>query len=270
MIGRLRIIAPGVASSVRDAGRLGLASIGCPRGGAVDRLSLALANRLVGNPEDAPAIETSGGFVAEVRAPVIVAVTGSQAELAVEGGPPLGWGVPTVLEPGAVLRVGALRGNARCYLAVRGGADPQGWPHEINTCGLEVGRPSIAPAVPRGFDRPVRIWPGPRRDWFVADAWRLLTESTWTVSVLGDRTGVRLDGPVLERSVHRELPSEGMVEGAVQVPPDGRPIVMLADHPTTGGYPVIAVVDPVDIGLVAQRTPGTQVRFRPVGRGDEH
>ena len=104
----MRVLAPGLASSVRDGGYAGLAHVGCSRGGAVDLTSLELANRLVGNPERAAGVETSGGLVVEVLTPVLVAVTGSQADLTVEGGPPLGWGVPTALTAGSVLRLGML------------------------------------------------------------------------------------------------------------------------------------------------------------------
>lgn len=266
----MRVLAPGVASSVRDGGRPGLAHIGCPRGGAVDLASLELANRLVGNREHAPAIETSGGLVLEVLAPVLVAVTGSQADLVVEGGPALGWGAPTVLAVGSVLRLGPLRGNARSYVALRGGVDPGGWPADVSDAGLEVLGPSPVPAVPRGFDAPIRLWPGPRLDWFEHGAWQVLMSAVWTVSTLSDRVGIRLEGPALRRTVMRELPSEGLVEGAVQVPPDGRPIIMLADHPVTGGYPVIAVIDPADVGVAAQQVPGAPLRFRRAGRGIEH
>ena len=106
------------------------------------------------------------------------------------------------------------------------------------------------------------VWPGPRLDWFAADAMQQLVTTEWTVSADVSRVGVRLDGPPLRRVVHDELPSEGLVTGAIQVPPDGRPVVMLADHPTTGGYPVIAVVDPACVRIVAQRRPGSSLRFR--------
>lgn len=257
-----RILAAGVASSVRDAGRPGLAHMGCGRGGAVDLESLRLANRLVGNSPDAAGVETSGGFVVELTTSLLVAVTGSHVDLHVQHGPPLGWGAPTALPAGAIVRVGRLRSGARCYLAVRGGVDPAGWSETLGTAADALGLPSEVAAVPRDTDSPVRLWPGPRLDWFAEGSWDRLLGGAWTVSASSDRMGVRLLGPGLERSVHDELPSEGLVEGAVQVPPDGQPIVMLADHPVTGGYPVAAVVDPADIGLVAQRPPGSLLRFR--------
>jgi biotin-dependent carboxylase-like uncharacterized protein len=104
--------------------------------------------------------------------------------------------------------------------------------------------------------------PGPRRDWFASGAWELLLNSEWQVSPRSDRSGVRLDGPVLERTDARELPSEGMVPGAIQVSPDGAPTVLAVDHPVTGGYPVIAVVTDDSLDALAQLRPGPGVRFR--------
>jgi allophanate hydrolase subunit 2 len=253
----IEIISAGIASSVRDAGRVGSAHLGSSRGGAVDLAALRLGNRLVGNAPGAAAFETSGGLVVRAHRPVMVAVTGSPVDLAVDAGPPVGWGMPVVLPSGAVLRIGRLRGGARCYVAVRGGVSPAAG-DALFDVGLEPGEPpSPVAAVPSALDRPVRVWRGPRADWFHPDAWAQLLLSAWSVLPDSDRMGLRLDGPSLERIITRELPSEGLVEGAIQVPPDGRPIVMLADHPATGGYPVLAVVDPADLGLVAQRPPGS-------------
>ena len=257
----VHVLAHGVVTSVRDGGRRGMAHLGRGRGGAVDLDALHTGNRLVGNPPDAAAVETSGGLVIRPGCAVLVAVTGSQADLDVVDGPPLGWGVPTALPAGCTVRVGRLRGGARLYLAVRGGVADHG-----DTLALDVltavGEPSLAPAVPRPLDRVVRLWPGPRLDWFDDAAWAALVSATWTVGADSDRSGARLDGPPIGRRVTAELASEGLVEGAVQVPPDGRPIVMLADHPVTGGYPVIAVVERADREVIAQAPPGATVRFR--------
>jgi allophanate hydrolase subunit 2 len=113
-------------------------------------------------------------------------------------------------------------------------------------------------------ERPVlRVLPGPRRDWLEPAAWTVLTAEEWTVTADSDRIGLRLRGPRLERARTDELPSEGLVPGAVQVPPDGDPVLFLADHPVTGGYPVLAVVVTADLPVAGQLRPGDRLRFRP-------
>ncbi|MCX6522810.1 MAG: biotin-dependent carboxyltransferase family protein [Actinobacteria bacterium] len=258
----IEIVSWGVAGAVRDGGRPGLAHLGRSRGGAVDLDALRLGNRLLGNDPDAAGIETSGGLTVRTSVPVMVAITGSPADLTVVDGPPVGWGAPAVLPAGAMLRVGRLLGGARTYVAVRGGLS-------VDDLGVRAGPDPGTPAshevaAPRVSDHVVRVWRGPRLDWFVPGAWEQLTAVSWEVRADSDRVGVRLAGPRLERAISRELPSEGLVEGSIQVPPDGQPIVMLADHPVTGGYPVIAVVDPASSWVLAQAPPGTRLRFRPV------
>jgi allophanate hydrolase subunit 2 len=248
----------GIAGAVVDAGTLGRAWLGAARGGAVDVASLALTNRLVGNEEQASAFETSGGLVCTFTTPTMVAVAGAVAQISVTDGPPLGWGCPVVLPSGATVRVGRLLEGARTYLAVRGGV-------VSGDSGFQVGPDPGTPAASHAAARrdpstTIRLWPGPRLDWFSESALNALHTGRFMVTDTS-RVGVRLAGPVLHRVRHDELPSEGLVEGAIQVPPDGHPIVMLADHPTTGGYPVIAVVDPDDLPHVAQAAPGTDLRF---------
>jgi allophanate hydrolase subunit 2 len=134
---------------------------------------------------------------------------------------------------------------------------------------LPVGPPGGAPAPVWFSPRPavaagpvrLRVRLGPRDDWFTRSALTTFTTATYAVSPLSDRIGARLTGPPLARTSTGELPSEGIVLGAVQVPPDGQPLVFLANHPTTGGYPVIAVVDEPDLPLLAQARPGTTVTF---------
>lgn len=258
---QIEVVSWGIAGSVRDAGRPGRAAWGASRGGAVDLGSLALANRLVGNVAGAAAVESSGGLSFVVRhGPVMVAIAGGAVDVHVVDGPPLGWGGPVVLPLGAAVRIGRVRHGTRVYVAVRGGLTHAG--DGRVAVGADPGTPAARHAAPRlpPPDR-IRLWPGPRLDWFVGNAWQTLTSREFAVTADGDRVGMRLSGPPLERLVVDELPSEGMVEGAVQVPPDGSPIVMLADHPVTGGYPVIAVVDPRDLGHLSQLPPGSSVRF---------
>ena len=254
----IRVESWGIAGSVTGAGHVGRAWLGQSRGGAIDRTALALGNRLVGNGEDEAGIETSGGLVLAFGRPTMVAVTGALASVVVDHGPAIGWGNPIVVPPGARLRIGRLLDGARSYVAIRGGvqrADGE----------LLVGPDPEVPAATEGAPRRplhtmLRVWPGPRHDWFTTAAWSTLLSTEFTVTATS-RVGVRLAGAPLVRSRSDELPSEGLVEGAIQVPPDGHPILMLADHPTTGGYPVIAVIDPADVGNAAQAAPGGTLRF---------
>jgi len=250
----------GIAGSVVDRGRGGLAWLGQSRGGAVDGVSLSLANRLVGNSEGSAGIETSGGLVLRVGQPTMIAIAGAVADVTVLGGPAVGWGSPVALPTGAQLRVGQVLDGARLYIAVRGGVSRAA--DELSV-GIDPTTAAGTQAAPRGAPSTrLRVWPGPRLDWFRPDAWDSLLAGRFEVTSTS-RVGVRLGGiPLLRRHDH-QLPSEGLVEGAIQVPPDGQPIIMLADHPTTGGYPVIAVIDPADLHHAAQAAPGTTLRFTP-------
>ena len=221
--------------------------------------------QLVGNPVEHAVLENVGGLVVRTVRAVVVATD-------VE---PVARAVPT----GTVVRIPA-GGRPWHYLAVRGGvvAEPVLGSRSTDVLGglgptpLRPGAVLSAGAAPSdaptGEVAPVRersgavgVTLGPRSDWFVTGTVQRLTSAAWTVGEVS-RVGVRLVGPTLERRRTGELPSEGLVRGAIQVPPDGRPIMMLADHPTTGGYPVVAVVDPDDVARVAQTPPGATVRFR--------
>jgi allophanate hydrolase subunit 2 len=107
----------------------------------------------------------------------------------------------------------------------------------------------------------VQVLPGPRLDWFTSRAWTTLTGQPYSVTEDSNRIGLRLDGAQLERAEQGELPSEGMVRGALQIPPSGRPVLFLADHPVTGGYPVLGYVRDADVDRCAQLVPGQRVRF---------
>lgn len=256
----ITVMSWGVAGSVVDRGRAGLASLGQSRGGAVDAVSLALANRLVGNAEDCAGMETSGGLVMSFGKATMIAIAGAVAEMTVSNGPAVGWGSPVVLPVGAQLRVGRLVDGARVYVAIRGGISQYG---DELIIGADPATPAATEPAPRpSLTTRLRVWPGPRLDWFLPTAWTTLTASTFAVTSTS-RVGIRLTGPALVRIDDQQLPSEGLVEGAIQVPPDGQPIIMLADHPTTGGYPVIAVIDPSDLHHAAQAAAGTVVRFTP-------
>ncbi|UOZ08011.1 biotin-dependent carboxyltransferase family protein [Amycolatopsis sp. WQ 127309] len=286
---KLEIRRPGFATTVQDLGRPGHAALGVGRSGAADRGSFRLANRLVGNPSGAAGLEvTLGGLVLRATALTTIAVTGADCPLS-KGG----LNGPITLWPGEELALGMASTGLRCYVAVRGGIDvpPVLGSRSTDTLG-KLGPPPLAAGMllpigspPPGFptvdlapraallsDPVLRVTPGPRRDWFTDPA-RLLS-TVYTVSPDSDRVGIRLVGPPLSRTRHDELPSEPCVPGSLQVPPSGQPILFHADHPTTGGYPVIAVVDEEDLDVAAQLRPGQTLRFsRPAaadqqGRGD--
>ena len=165
----------GVAGSVQDAGRPGRAWLGAGRGGAVDRPSLALANRLVGNDEACAAFETSGGLTIATTKPTMVAVTGGVAHITVEGGPPVGWGMPVVLPAGATLRVGRIMHGARIYVSVRGGIINSG--DAMHAGPDPQTQAALQPAARHEPSTNVRLWTGPRLDWFADDALQILTST---------------------------------------------------------------------------------------------
>jgi biotin-dependent carboxylase-like uncharacterized protein len=279
----IRVRRPGMLTTVQDLGRTGLAHLGVPTAGAADRRALGLANRLVGNPPEAAGLEmTLAGPELELEAGAWVALTGGRVAADLDGRP-VPMDVAVRVEAGQELRVGSVTSGLRAYLAVRGGIDvapvlgsrstdtlaPVGPPRLEEGTRLPVGDQAdgepfrqVAPTPPVDPEPVLRAVRGPRDDLFTDDALRTLIGTAWTVTSDSDRTGARLDGPVLERRHTVELASEGMVEGSLQVPPDGHPILFLANHPTTGGYPVIAVVAGPDLPLAAQARPGTRLRFR--------
>ncbi|MFE5123583.1 biotin-dependent carboxyltransferase family protein [Streptomyces sp. NPDC056669] len=282
----LTVLEAGAATSVQDLGRPGMAHLGVPASGPADRRSFRLANRLAGNPENTPALEvTLGGLAITLSATRYVAVTGAPAPLTVDGVPVDG--APRLrLRAGSVLTIGRPWAGCRSYLAVSGGIEADRvlgsasrdsltglGPAPVRT-GAEYGLGPVRPVpaiplelafsvVPSGGPVTVRFRWGPRHELFDAADGHRLTTTPWRVSAQCDRVGARLTGPPLAiGSV--DLPSEGTVRGAVQVPPSGEPIVFLADHPVTGGYPVIGVVTDADIDLVGQTLPGDGLRLAPV------
>lgn len=283
----LVVVRAGALTTVQDRGRPGHAHLGVPRSGALDQPAAALVNRLVGNPADAAVLETTlDGCAVRPRSTVTVAVGGAPSPVRVDGRP-VAWGAPVVVPAGAVLEVGAAVAGVRGYLAVSGGIAVEpvlgsrstdllsglGPPPPADGAVLPLGAPSgpparvdVAPQPQPPAELVLRVTPGPREDWFTARAVSAFTSCVYRVSSASNRIGLRTEGPPLKRVRPGELPSEGMVLGAVQVPPDGRPVVFLADHPTTGGYPVIAVVRAADLAAAAQAPPGTPVRFVAVRR----
>ncbi|WP_116046066.1 biotin-dependent carboxyltransferase family protein [Amycolatopsis palatopharyngis] len=279
----LEVIETGPLATVQDLGRSGYADMGVGTSGAADRGSFRLANRLVGNQEAAAAVEvTFGGLVVRARHDVTVAVTGASCPVTVDDR------VEAInsllrLRAGAVLRLGPPVRGLRSYLAVRGGIDVRPVLGSratdlLSGLGPECLRPGVllpietptGPLPAIGFapvanlpedDLILTVVPGPRDDWFERSALVTLLSEPYTVTPESNRIGIRLDGPALIRTNDAELPSEGMVAGALQVPPSGRLTLFLADHPVTGGYPVVAVVVATDVDKAAQARPGMRIRF---------
>jgi len=265
---RVEVVSPGLLLTVQDRGRPGLAHLGVPPSGAADPAAYELGNRLVGNPPGAAALEaTLDGPTLRFDSPTTVALTGATTPE-----------VRTVL----VLEVGRIVGGVRTYVSVRGGIDVEPTLGSRSTdlltglgpAPLRAGDTLRIGPDPGGGPPPgtvhgrvlpetpvLRIVPGPRADWFAAGAIEALCAAPWRVSSSSNRVGIRLEGPPLERARHDELLSEGLVTGALQVPASGRPILLMQDHPTTGGYPVIAVVRSEDLWLAGQLAPWQSVRF---------
>lgn len=317
MTAALQVVDPGVLTLVEDLGRPGNAAIGLSRSGALDRGTLRLANRIVGNPEGAAGLEVLvGGLAVCFTRPTWFAVTGALGELRLDpvgsvgmaspsaqplSQPAAGPTRPTPVEPnaaalapaGSVLRLGPAIRGLRYYLAVRGGIDVPVVIGSRSTDTLSgVGGPPLqaGDTVPVGAEpatdipaldaltvappasgiATVYLHPGPRADWFTAAALARFFDTVWAVSPDADRIGLRIEaagapgspGPRFERVIEGELPSEAMVPGAIQVSPSGRPTVLLADHPVTGGYPVIAVVADASLDAFAQLRPGQRITFR--------
>ncbi|MFB9684022.1 biotin-dependent carboxyltransferase family protein [Amycolatopsis plumensis] len=278
---RLEVLDPGRYALVEDLGRPGYAHLGVAPSGALDTASLRLANRLAGNAEAAAGIEALlGGLSVRFTAAVTAAVTGPPVDVRIDGRS-AGSHVPLAVRAGQTLTLGTPSAGLRCYLAVSGGIAVEpvlgsrsrdvlsgigppplraGDVLPLGEPGIPVGADVVVPVrAPGELVVPVTL--GPRDDWFDDPAGGL--SAGWTVTAESNRVGLRLDGTPLRRAVDGELPSEGVVTGAIQVPPSGLPVVFLADHPTTGGYPVAAVVATAALSALAQARPGTRIRFRP-------
>jgi KipI family sensor histidine kinase inhibitor len=288
---------PGILTMVQDGGRRGKASLGVPHAGPADALAHELSNRLVGNHPEAPALEvTARGPVLRCAVPIYVAVAGGDAVVTVDGRE-VGNGHVLPVEPGQRLAVGPVRTGLRAYLAVAGGwsaTEVLGSSSTDVLTGLGPGplatgdelvvratpgpmADHLAPgapgqATPAGSPprRTLRVLPGPHAEWFPDGAFERLSDLRWEVDGASDRVGVRLR-PVTGDGIDRrpgELDSQGMVDGAVQVPPSGAPVLLGPDHATLGGYPVVAVVASADLWVLGQCRPGDEVQLAPVTRAE--
>jgi antagonist of KipI len=279
----IEVISPGIQSTIQDLGRFGFAHLGISPAGAADPLSLRIANRLVGNEDNTAAIEmTLVGVSLRFRQACTIALTG--AEIA----NPVPMFEPVSVEAGFVLDCGPLRGGARTYLAVSGGimvpkilgsasthlaagfgglhgralrrgdmleAPKGGAARQAHSGGLrEVSQPH----------RTIRISEGPQVQSFAQDALKRFCSTEYAVTEQSNRLGLRLAGPSVEPSAGGELLTEGVSLGAIQIPPNGQPIVLFVDQQTTGGYPKLANVIAADVHCIGQLRPRDTVRFQLV------
>jgi biotin-dependent carboxylase-like uncharacterized protein len=295
----IQVARPGALTTIQDCGRPGYAHLGVPRSGALDAPAHHRANELVGNPPAAPVLETTlTGVAVTAGCAVTIAVTGAHAAVRLDG-QPAGRDAAIAMAAGQTLDVGPARPGVRSYVAFSGGvrvAPVLGSASTDLLSGLGPGRlaagqvldlgddavpgdaaarpgdghcaQAAVPAAPVPGERAeLLIHLGPRDDWLSAAGLAALREGTWTVSPQSNRVALRLAGGGPVRSRSGELASEGLVAGAIEALPDGQLVVFLADHPTTGGYPVIAVLDPASLPVCAQARPGLSVTLRIAPRG---
>jgi biotin-dependent carboxylase-like uncharacterized protein len=276
-VNEIEVLAAGPLTTVQDRGRPGWAHLGVPPSGAADPAALELGNRIVGNDAGAAGLEaTLSGPSLRFRGAAIVALTGAETAASFEPNQPFEIGA------GEVLELDGCRDGVRAYVSVRGGIDVEpvlgsrstdllsglGPPRLREGDVLPIGpepatepQLDLEPPPPPPAEPVLTLLPGPRDDWFAPSALETLAATTWRVSPSSNRVGVRLEGPRIERVRDEELLSEGLVTGALQVPPSGQPILLLNDHPTTGGYPVLGVVQAGDLPLVGQLRPGQRLSF---------
>lgn len=286
----VEVVRPSLQLLVQDAGRPGHAALGVSASGAADRTALRDANRAVGNAPSAAALESAGGAALRFRGAGVAAVTGAIGELVLTDAAgvtrTVAHGVPFATFDGDELQLGHPVRGIRYVIGMRGGAATAsalgsratdtlaGLGPAPLTAGDVVGIGDQAVravddlAVPRALPASgelveLDITLGPRDDWFTPEALTVLTGQEWQVTSRSDRVGVRLHGErPLERAVGGELPSEGAVTGALQVPPDGQPVLFLPDHPLTGGYPIIGALTDSCLDVAGQLPPGARIRFR--------
>ena len=291
MMQALEVIAAGLHTTVQDLGRFGYQDVGVPASGPLDRISLRLANALVGNSSDTPTFEMllQGPSLKVLADSVRVALVGCSANIEVLTGkarviPP---GQSARLARGEVFRIGTLGDSLCAYLAIEGGLDVPPVLGSASTYvrgaigglqGRRLQKSDIVPlkraraddlrdeyALPRpldlAFDQPIRVVLGPQADYFTDDGVKTFLSSSYTVSPQSDRMGFRLEGPTIEHSKGYNIVSDGVVSGSIQVPGSGRPIILMVDNQTTGGYPKIATVISADLPVVGRRRPGRPIYF---------
>ena len=285
----IRVVKAGLFTTVQDRGRFGYAHLGISPAGAADALSLRIANLLVGNDEYAPALEmTLLGATLEFDEPGTVAVSGASCECKV-GSNRIPTNSAIEIPPGSVLQCGAASDGARIYLAVRGGVDVpvvmgsastdiRGRFGGCNGRRLQVG--DVLPVADANRARPrrlrgsalegtrnpgtIRVTSGAQRDWFSDEMYAQFLATTYAVSEQSDRAGLRLKGDAILTRETKQLLTDGIPLGAIQVPQDGQPIILFVDQQTTGGYPKIANVIAADMHRLGQLRPRDEFRFAEV------
>lgn len=290
---------PGPMTTVQDLGRSGYLRYGIPGSGPVDRVAFILANRLVGNPDGAAALEcTLIGPKLEVAHECVVAVTGAEMPVTLNGGDAPRWTAMRV-KGGDVLRLGVSRSGLRAYLAVAGGIDvplvlgsrstyPRGrlggyrgrplQPGDLLRIGAApaplprlAGRTVRPEAIPRyGAEVEVRVILGPQDDRFTLDGIAAFLRGPYEMTSESDRMGARLKGPAITHARGHDIISDGIPLGGVQVVGSGQPIVLLVDRQSTGGYTKIATVCSFDVAKVGQMLPGRRLRFVRVSVAEAH
>jgi biotin-dependent carboxylase-like uncharacterized protein len=289
----LKVVAPGLHTTVQDLGRIGYQDIGVPVSGALDGFSLRLANALVGNEEGMPALEILvSGPTLEIAADTVrVALVGEGATLAIVSDPPrvVPAGKSITLSRGELFRVAVDHRSHSCYLAVAGGIAVPLVLGSASTYvragiggfkGRALRRDDVVPlALPRPPERgelripmpparteeqSIRVILGPQQEYFTDEALTALVSAEFRVSNDSDRMGMRLEGPLLRHRHGWDIVSDAIATGSMQVPGSGQPIVLLADHQTTGGYPKIATVVSADLPLLGRYRPGDKLRFASI------
>lgn len=293
MTAHLVVVTPGMLTTVQDLGRFGYQDLGVPVCGAIDAISLRLANALVGNPEDTGALEIRfvGPTLRVAAESLRVALTGTATPIEILGGRTVRVeaGRSVTVKKGDVLRIGTVADTSCCYLAVGGGfalPAPFGSQSTYDKGGFggldgrtlregdrlplarnkATAHPEVGLGEPVQLDAPgpIRVVLGPQEDHFTEAGIRTLLESEFTLSPQSDRMGLRLDGPAIEHSRGFNILSDGIAAGSIQVPGTGKPIILLADRQTTGGYPKIATVVSADLARLGRLRPGRKLRFAAV------
>lgn len=286
----LQVIDPGILTTIQDAGRWGYQSYGVPVSGVMDTFAFACANQLVGNADDSAALEIRSPITIQTNDRHLIALTGADAFLQIDGRAMPMW-TSVFVRAGSIIEIKPHHAAGWVYLAVRGGIDVprilgsrstylRGGFRGLNGRALQVGdviplgdssTDDLASLAGRSASErtrafanrksPVRVILGPHADWFSPEAIITLTTNEFTLTDVADRMGYRLSGATLARARSGELISCGVPLGAIQVPAAGQPIVLMADHQTTGGYAIIATVIRADISILAQHAPGERIQF---------